>query len=309
MTDQLKGIIAIVIACVVWGLSPLFYALVAHVPAGEVFAHRTIWSVVLFTGVLAVQGRLSDLRGCFADAKTMLILLCASVMIACNWLLFIVSVQIGRVVESSLGYYIFPLVAVVLGWLLFGEQLSRMQKLCVGLAALAVATLSFGLGIPPWIALVLATTFGAYSVLKKFVTLGPVVSVTAEVLLLAPFAVLWLLGLSLEWWQEGGRAPAVWSMDWRTLVLLMLAGPMTAIPLILFSYSARRVALSTIGVVQYLNPTLQFGCAVLIFGEAFTGWHALAFGLIWIAVTLYSVSGYAAERRARKAAMAVSVVG
>jgi len=309
MSDQTKGILAILAACIAWGLSPLFYHLLAHVPPGEVLAHRTIWSLVLFGGILAIQGRLAALKDCFADRGTVLILFSASVMIACNWGLFITSVQIGKVVEASLGYYIFPLVAVVMGWLVFQEKLSGIQKLCVGLAGIAVCTLSLGLGVPPWIALILATTFGTYSVLKKLLSLGPVVSVTGEVLILLPVALIWLLGLWQGWWQEGARSPAIHSMDMATTTLLILSGPMTATPLILFSYATRRIALSTIGIVQYLNPTLQFACAVVIFGELFTGWHAIAFGLIWTAVIIYSVNLLQSEKRARKAVKAASAVG
>ena len=308
MSDPIKGILAIIIACVVWGLSPLFYNLLSHVPPGEVLAHRTLWSTVLFGGVLAVQGRLSHLWACFRDRKTVLILMTASLMIACNWLLFIISVQVGKVVESSFGYYVFPLVAVVLGRIVFKEHLSKPQKFCVALAALAVVFLGFGLGVTPWIALTLAVTFGTYSMLKKLLTLGPVVSVTAEVLILAPIATLWLLGLANGWWQEGDRTPAITQMDISTTGLLILSGPLTAIPLILFSFAAKRIALSTVGLVQYLNPTLQFACAVVVFGEVFTSWHAAAFALIWVAVAIYSYTSIQSENRARKRRNASSAV-
>jgi len=285
MTDPAKGIFAIVFAFL---------------------AHRTLWSTILFGGILVLQGRFASLAGCFENWRTFGILALSSLMIACNWLLFIVSVQVGKVMESSFGYYVFPLVAVLLGRLVFQEKLTSVQKLCVALAALAVLLLGFGLGVTPWIAIVLATTFGTYSMLKKLLRLGPVVSVTGEVLILAPIAILWLAGLGMGWWQEAGRPPALRSMDWMTFGLLVLSGPMTATPLILFSYAAKRIALSTVGLVQYLNPTLQFICAVAVFGEAFSHWHAIAFGLIWSAVALYSWTSVQAERRARKSAMASS---
>ena len=290
MSDGARGVAAIVLACTVWGLSPLYYAMLKHVPAAEVLAYRSLWSLAFFACVLTVQGRLRLVAQAVSGRQVGRIA-AAAVMISLNWFGFIFAIQTGHGMEASLGYYIFPLVAVLLGWLFFGEILGRAQWLAIALAALAVAGLTWGLGVPPWIALGLAGTFGAYGMIKKGLDLGPVVSVTAEVLLLAPLALGWVIFAGT---QSAG--------SWQTHALLALSGPLTATPLVLFSFAARRLKLSTVGVVQYLNPTLQFGCAVLVFGEPFTPWHGLAFPLIWLALAIYSIATIRQDRAARRAA-------
>ena len=287
MRDPIKGVLAMVIACTIWGLSPLFWALLSHVPSTLVIGYRTLWSLMFFAAVLAAQGRLGLLLGAVRNPRSFLIILAAGVMIASNWLTFISAIHNGRGVEASLGYYIFPLVAVLLGRVAFGEALARSQWVAVGLAACAVLTLTIGLGVPPWISLILGVTFGLYGLIKKSLDLGPVVSVTAEVLLLAPFAIAYI-------------AFAGQPLDMHTHLLLALSGPFTAIPLILFSYAARRVRLSTIGLTQYLNPTLQFFIAVFVFAEPFTPWHAIAFPLIWAALAIYSVAALRQDRASRR---------
>lgn len=275
-------------ACVVWGLSPLFYAQLKHVPAGEILAHRTLWSLGLFVVILLLQRRLSLLPRSIATPRRFGMICLASGMIAANWGLFIWSVQVGRVTETSLGYYIFPLVAVVFGMFFFSERLRASQIIAVALAALAVITLTIGLGTPPWIALILAITFAFYGVIKKQLDTGPVVSVSAEVLVLAPIALAWL---AYTWEQS-----ETW-LNGPSLALLALSGPMTALPLMLFSYATKRASMATVGLVQYLNPTLQFMCAVVIFAEPFTRWHAIAFPVIWTALAIYSFSTLRAARR------------
>jgi chloramphenicol-sensitive protein RarD len=203
-------------------------------------------------------------------------------------------VQTGRATEASIGYYIFPLVSVLFGALFFSERLGRAQLLAVGLAALAVVLLTLGLGVAPWVALIISVTFGLYGSAKKVLEAGPVVSVTAEVLVLAPIAVVVL------WFAHSGGQGA-FATDPATTLLLMGAGPLTAAPLILFSFAARRARMATIGLVQYLNPTLQFLVATVIFAEVFTPWHAMALGLIWVALSIYSVSSLRQARAARRA--------
>lgn len=295
-------------ACTIWGLSPLYYKLLVQVPPLEVLGHRTLWSALFFGLVLMGQGRLGLvpqlLRG-----RRLLVVAFAAVMISANWFLFIWSVQIGHTVEASLGYYIFPLVAVLIGMAVFGERLSRGQGIAVALAGIAVAVLTLGLGVAPWIALALATTFGIYGLIKKQLAAGPVVSVTAEVLVLAPLAAGWLLGIHSGAWQEFGRAGAVFGQDVQTSVLLAFSGVLTAGPLILFSYASKRVTMATLGLVQYLNPTLQFFCATLVFAEAFTRWHAAAFALIWAALALYSYESLRQDRAARNRASRAAMSG
>ncbi|SEO30330.1 chloramphenicol-sensitive protein RarD [Salinihabitans flavidus] len=297
--DQARaGVLAMVAACMIWGLSPLYYKLLAHLPPIEVLAHRTIWSAVLFTGVLALQGRLGLLRAALSDRRTVIVV-AAALSISTNWFLFIWSIGSGHATEASMGYFLFPLVAVVIGRVTFGETLGPMQMVAVGLALTAVTILTWGLGVAPWIALSLAFSFGAYGLFKKRLDLGPVVSVTGEVWLLGPVG---LLVLAVIHGQGGGGFGA----DWGDSGLLMLSGALTATPLILFSFAARRVRMATVGVVQYLNPTLQFLCATLIFAEPFGIWHGIAFPLIWVALAIYTYAGWRQDRAAARAASSVS---
>ncbi len=303
--DQVKsGVLAIVAACTIWGLSPLYYALLIHVPPPELLAHRTLWSLVFFGLILLAQGRLGALRAALGTRRALGITLFCALMISANWFLFIVSVQIGRVTEMSLGYYMFPLVAVLLGVVALKERLTRGQVIAVLLAAAGVTVLTIGQGAAPWISLVLAFTFGLYSLVKKQLPLGPVVSVSAEVLVMTPLAVIWLVWLHLG--QDPASGSAAFGRDWSTSLLLMLSGALTGFPLYLFSRAAQRVRLTTVGLIQYINPTLQFFCAVAIFGEPFGAVHAVTFALIWIALALYSGVALAQDRARRKSAMAPS---
>ncbi len=291
-------------ACVIWGLSPLYYKLLADVPPLEVLGHRTLWSLAFFGLVLLIRRRLGEVFALLRRARGLVLVTLAALMISTNWFFYIWAIQVGRTVEASLGYYMFPLVAVLLGVLAFSERLSPWRRMAVALAALAVVLLTWGLGAAPWVSLVLAGSFGLYGLLKKQSGAGPVVSVTAEVLVLAPLAAAWLWGVHTAGWTGmAGRAGqgAVFLRDTADSLLLALSGPVTAGPLILFSYASRRITMATLGLVQYLNPTLQFLCAVAIFGEPFTGWHGLAFALIWAALAVYSADAFRLERAARRA--------
>ncbi|MGH1356989.1 MAG: EamA family transporter RarD [Thalassovita sp.] len=302
MTDGQKGVAGMVLASSVWGLSSLYYKLLDHVPPLEVLSHRTLWSCVFFLGVLAVQGRLSHIRTVLLNRRALPLILIAAVTIAANWFLFILSIQIGKATEASLGYYIFPLVAVLIGVVVFREGLSRAQVVAVGLATLAVVVLTLGLGVAPWVSLLLSLTFGLYGLIKKKLDVGPVVSVTVEVLVLTPIALIVLFSQ----WQAG---QAAYGANVQDTLLLMVSGPLTATPLILFSSAARRVNMSTVGLVQYVNPTLQFLCAVLVFREPFGHWHAIAFTLIWTALAIYSVATVRQDRAARRASSAAAGEG
>jgi len=286
MTDPVKGAIAMALACTIWGLSPLFYALLAHVPPLEILAHRTLWSLVIFAGILGLQGRLRAIPVLLSTPRQFLLVAVSASMISVNWFLFIYAVGVGRTVEASLGYYIFPLVAVAIGAVVLREKLGMLQAVAVALAAVAVLILTFGLGAPPWISLTLATTFGVYGLLKRWVSAGPVVSVTSEVLLFLPLAAGYLI------WVASDRGLALSSVE---LALFIASGPLTAVPLMLFSYAAKRVQMATVGLIQYVNPSLQFAVAVLILNEVVTVWHMIAFPLIWVALTVYSIAALRAR--------------
>ncbi len=295
MVHSNRGILAILAASIIWGLSSLFYKALAHVPPLEVRAHRTLWSLVFFGIVLTLRGRLGAVWTALRNWRVVAGLALAALMISLNWGGFITSIQFGYAREASLGYYFFPLMVVGLGALFFGERFSRVQGIALALMGLAVLVLTFGLGAPPWIALFLASTFGVYAILKKRIDAGPMVSVFIEVLLLTPIAAIWLYGVHSYGWATVPR-PAGWFGDnWHDTVLLVLTGPMTATPLILFSYAAQRAKLSTVGLIQYLNPTIQFSVAALIFAEPVTQWHGFALPLIWAALALYSYESWRRE--------------
>jgi len=310
MSEAARGVLAMIVACVIWGLSGLYYKLLADVPPLEVLSHRTLWSAVLFTGVVLAQGQGGALLALLRAAPLRVGL--AAALISFNWFLFIFSVQAGHAVEAALGYYLFPLVAVLLGVLALGERLGRVQALAIGLVVAGVAVLSLGLGVAPWIALLIAGSFGIYGLIKKRLGAPPVASVTAEVLVLTPLALIWLGLTASGAVQEFGRPGGHFLDSVPTALLLMFSGVLTAGPLMLFTYATARVRLATVGVMQYINPSLQFLVATLIFAEPLTVWHLPAFGLIWAGLALYSLGGLrqdsAARSPARSAATSATAV-
>jgi chloramphenicol-sensitive protein RarD len=272
-----------VLASIIWGLSAIYYKQLSGIPPLEVLCHRTLWSVIVFIFILLLQDRLQDLKLVFLNKKLILGLFWAAAMISINWFFFIWSVHNDRATEASFGYYIFPLVAVLFGLIFFKEQLSLMKWCSVFLAIFAVTTLAISQNILPFVALVLSVTFGIYGALKKQINLGPVLSVTTEVILLLPLAITFLL-----YWHSSGFGS--FGKDIETTSLLIFSGPMTAVPLMLFSYAARRVQMTSLGIIQYLNPSLQFLVAVFIFAEPFGVSQGIAFGLIWLALFIYTLA-------------------
>lgn len=301
MTEEAKGVVAMIGACMIWGLSGIYYKFIDNVSPIEILCHRTVWGLLFFLFLLRIQGRVYTLPQALSTRRSFVLIASAALMISFNWFVFISSIHLGHATEASLGYYIFPLASVLMGAIFYREKLARAQLLSVGLAAAAVVTLSIGLQVTPWVSLMLAVSFSIYGVLKKSLTIGPVVSVTAEVALLTPFA---LIGL----WILHSRGEMLFGADVVTTLMLMFAGILTAVPLILFSYATRRVSLATVGLVQYLNPTLQFMVATLLFREVFTLWHAIAFAMIWTALAIYTGASLRRGRAARKAARAASTV-
>lgn len=292
MTEATKGVLAMLGCCALWGLSGAYYALLREVPVLEVMAHRTFWSFVVFAGIILATGRMARLRTALSTGPTLRRIAVSALVISFNWTLFIYAIHSGQAIESSLGYYIFPFVAVVLGVVFFAERPSPVQWGAIALAGVAVLTLTLGLGAAPWIALALAFSFGAYGLLKKRLSEGPITTVTAEVLLLLPLSLGFLLWLESQGQGTFGRSL-------QTSLLLIGAGVLTGGPLILFSYAAQRLTYGTLGVLQYLNPTLQFATAVLVLGEAVTPWHMLAFPLIWVAVIIFSRAALRQDKASR----------
>ncbi len=283
-------------AYLLWGVLPLYFKALAHVAAIEIVAHRIIWSL-LFLGLLATAWRRwPAIRVAIATPKVAMTLAVTALLIAVNWLVYIWAVLNGHVLEGSLGYYLNPLVNVLLGVVLLKEKLRRPQIFAVFLAAAGVAVLAAGAGEGLWISLTLAASFAVYGFLRKVAPVDSVEGLSIETALLAPFALGWILWIERE--GMGGFA----SFGIGTDLLLILGGAVTAIPLLLFTAAARRLPYSTIGFLQYIAPSMQFLLAVLVFGEALTIAHIVCFGAIWTALAIFSLDGWRAAARRRRAA-------
>lgn len=264
-----------------WGLCPGFFLLLLPAGAPEVLAHRIVWSALFLLLVLAVARRLGDLRR--LPRKTWLQLLGAAVLISVNWGTYIYAVTTGHVVDAALGYFINPLVSVLLGVLVFRERINRWQAAALVLALVAVVILTVELGAPPYIAVVLALSFGVYGLIKKVVRADPRVSVAVETLLALPFAAGYVIMLEVL-----GQGNFLNHGTWHAL-LLLLAGPVTAVPLLLFAAAAQRLPMVTLGLLFYLNPGLQMAWGVLIGHEPMPVGRWIGFALIWVALVIMTV--------------------
>ncbi|MFG6486995.1 EamA family transporter RarD [Roseateles sp. BYS78W] len=271
-----------------WGLFPLYFRQIAAIPALQIVAHRTLWSLAFVVVVLLATGHLKWLRG--VSAATWRRFALSAALIAVNWLAYVWAVGHGHVIDASLGYFINPLVNVALGFAVLHERPRPVQWLAVGLAAFGVLWLTFAAGRLPWIALVLALSFGLYGLMRKTATLGAIEGLTLETLILAPLAAA---GLAF-WWQAGDLAGQT-AVDWAWLVG---TGPVTAGALLLFAAGARRIPLATLGLVQYVSPSLQFLLGVFLFREPMSATRLVAFGFIWSALAVYSAEGLWQTRRA-----------
>jgi len=269
-------------AFLLWGVVPVYWKMLQHVPALEILAHRIVWGLIFVAVWMTIRGRWQELWAVFRRPRTVAALLASTVFIATNWGLFIYAVNTNRILATSLGYYINPLVNVLLGLVVLHERLNQKQWFAVGLATLAVVLLTVQAGELPWISLVLPVSFGLYSLLRKTVHADAVVGLTFETAALFPFAAALLLR------QEFRGVGALGHQGIRMDLLLVATGAVTAVPLILFTLGVRRIPLSTAGLLQYIAPTCTFLLAVLVYDETFSAAHAVSFGLIWTALVIYS---------------------
>ncbi len=277
------GIVQASLAYVIWGLFPLYFRLLQGVVALEVLAHRVVWSLVFLVGVLTVRRQWAWLGPAVRQPRVLGLFLASSALIATNWYVYIWAIGHGRVVDASLGYFITPLVNVLTGWLVLKERLRPLQWAAVATAAAGVAWLTWAQGAPPWIALILAASFSTYGLLRKTATLGALEGLTLETLLLGPLA---LAGLGWAITQGQADFPGA-TLDLQGL--LVLTGPLTAVPLLLFAAGARRIPLSLLGMLQYIGPTIQLALGVWLFHEPFAGARAQGFVIIWVACALFSL--------------------
>lgn len=276
-----EGVINGLIAYTLWGFMPIYFKILEHVPPLEVLAHRIVWAVPFGIPIILARRQWPDVRQALADRRKLGLLSLAAALIAVNWLVYIWAVQNEHIFQASLGYYINPLMFVLVGVAFSGERLRRLQSAAVVLAAAGVAVLTISGGELPLISLTLATAFTIYGVIRRQIAVGGMPGLFIETLVLFPLAAVHLL------WP-GGSGSTSYSLDNPALAgTLMLAGPITVLPLLCFALAARRLKLSTIGVMQFIAPTLQFAVAVA-YGEPLTRPHVVCFALIWIAVAAFS---------------------
>ncbi|WP_298234116.1 EamA family transporter RarD [uncultured Azohydromonas sp.] len=285
------GVVYAALAYVAWGLFPLYFHQVSAVSSMEIVLHRTVWSLVFVLLVLAAMRRFGALWPVLRQPRQLMLLLLSALLLSGNWLVYVWAVNHGHVIDASLGYFINPLVYVLLGFAFLHERLRPMQWGAVALAGLGVAWLTWQAGQLPWIALLLAGTFGLYGLMRKTAPLGALEGLAAETLLLAPLAVPALL----LWTLHGDSALA--HADAATVGWLLAAGPVTAVPLLLFAAGARLIPLATLGLLQYIGPTLQMAIGIWVFHEPFQAERLAGFMLIWAALALYSLEGLWVTRR------------
>ena len=287
------GILSAALAFFLWGLFPLYFHALQAVPPLQILAHRMLWSLLFLLIVLAIR-RQGAWLAIVRQPRVLASFIASAFLLSANWLVYIWSVNNGHVIEASLGYFITPLVNIMFGFVLLKERLRPGQWGAVGIAALGVAWLTWQTGTVPWIALALAASFGAYGLMRKTAALGALEGLTLETMVLFPLAAAYVAWLS---WH--GQNAFITTPSDSTRLLLIAAGPLTAIPLLLFAAGARKIPLSVLGLLQYLAPTLQFLLGVWVFHEAFSRERLVGFAVIWAALVLYAAEGliYAKRRQ------------
>ncbi|TNF60114.1 MAG: EamA family transporter RarD [Rhodobacteraceae bacterium] len=290
--DTPKGLALAVTAHLLWGGLPLYLKLLDHVPPSEVVAHRILWSVPLAGLLLIVLRRTADLRAALMNPRMLGMACVTAALISVNWGIYVWAITSGHAVEAALGYYINPLFSIFLGAVLLGERLSPAQMAAIALAAAAVVVLTVSAGRLPLAALGLTVTWGIYAFFKKSLPIGPNQGFLLEVLILSPFALAWVI------WLQAGTGGGHFGRDWPDTLLLMGCGVITAVPLIIYANAAKLMRLSTMGILQYITPTMVFLIAVFVFGEDFDRPRQIAFPMIWAALAIYSVTLLRQMRRA-----------
>lgn len=287
----MSGALQAALAYAMWGLFPLYFQLVSAVAPLEIVLHRALWSFAFVLVLLAVLRRWGWLRDILRRPRTLATFALSALLLSGNWLVYIWAVNNGRVVDSSLGYFITPLINVLLGYFVLHERPRRAQWSALAIAAAGVLWLTFFAGSLPWVGLVLAASFGIYGLIRKTAPLGALEGLALETMLLAPLAAGVLA------WRTADVGSALGGGDGALLGLLALSGPLTALPLLLFAAGARRIPMSTLGVLQYIGPTIQFALGVWLFHEPFAGPRLVGFVLIWLALVIYTAEGWLAMRR------------
>ena len=286
-----KGILLAFFAYLFWGLVPLYWKMLQHVTAIQLIGHRIAWSFILLMLALSISKKLGEARRMASNRKVLITHLSAAILLGSNWFIFVWSVNAGYVVEASLGYFITPLFTVLLGMFILKERLRSFQMIAVALAAAGVIYLTVVYGRPPWISLGLAFTFGVYGLIKKTSLLNSVYGMAVETGMLFFPALLFLLYQDLQ-----GRG-AFLRMGLESDMLMMSAGLVTTLPLLMYASAARRIPLTTVGIMHYITPTCQFLLGVLVYQETFTTDNAIGYSFVWIALVIFSLEGFLFQRR------------
>lgn len=288
--DRRIGFLAGAAAYGLWGLFPIYFKALASVRPLEVLAHRIVWAAAILVCLAWWQGLLGQVSATLRSRRSLGVLLCSTAAIAFNWFVYISAVVSGQILETSLGYFMTPLVSVLLGVVVLRERLARPVLVAAALAVVGVSWMTVQAGRVPVIALLLAFSFGSYGLLRKVVPVAVVVGLAIETLLLLPLAAGYLA------WSRWNGTLAFFSGEWSRDALLLLSGPLTAGPLLLFGGAVKRLPLSTVGFLQYISPTIQFLLAVLVYREAFSSAVALAFGFIWAGLAVFAAHSIRAAR-------------
>jgi rarD protein len=283
-TSQSKGIAYGILSYVIWGILPLFWKALKQIDSTEILASRIIWSCVFFMLILLIIGGLKDLKKVFSDAKTVLGVFLGGLLITTNWFIYIWAVNSDHVIETSLGYYINPLFTVLLGIIVLKEQIDRWQIISLSLGLLGVIIITVQYGQVPWIALLLAISFGLYGLVKKLSKLTSIIGLTMETMIIAPLALGYIV------YKQVDGTSTLTALPLSVIILVVLTGVVTGIPLLLFAQGAKCIPLSTMGFIQYLSPSIALLLGVFVFKEVFTRVDFISFGLIWLALGIYSFS-------------------
>jgi len=297
--EESRGLLSALGAFIIWGVAPVYFKWLSHVSPLEIISHRVVWSLIFVLFVVVATKNVAHFVAIFKDKRKLIIFCATTILIGLNWLTFIWAIANDRILEGSLGYYINPLVNILLGMLFLGERLNKWQTVSVSLAAVAVAIMTWQIGVLPWVSLILAISFGFYALLHKKVQVPAPVGLAVETTILFPFALGFVLYLTFA--PQAGSPTVVestgFSREMASLLLLIGTGIVTAMPLMLFSNAARYLKLTTIGVLQYLAPTMHMVIAIYIYNEPFDSSRLVAFGLIWIGLVIFSIDGYRNRKR------------
>ena len=287
-----SGLLVGLFCYILWGFLPLLFDLLKETGSFTVVANRTVWSLFFVGAILIATRKIGDVKAALSDLRTLRSMLFSSVLLAANWLIYVWAVDSGQVLQGSLGYFINPLINVVLGMLLLGERQTPLQWLSIIVAVAAIGVQAIGLGAIPFVALSIAITFAVYGYFRKTAKVSSTSGLFVETLILVPVAVAYL---AYSFWQQGGLGLEA---DPHYLMLLILTGPATAVPLLMFAFAVQRLRLTTIGMLQYVSPSIQFAIAIFVLHESINAVQLLSFGMIWLSLIIYSADSMWRRRTA-----------